>query len=59
MALYKWSQYQAVVAETLAEQQRLRHDDMDAVVLKNIATILVSFGIEERNARKCALTFSI
>jgi hypothetical protein len=57
MALYKWSQYQAVVAETLAEQQRLRHDDMDAVVLKNIATILVSFGIEEKERKEMRADF--
>jgi hypothetical protein len=32
----------AVVAETLAEQQRLHHSDIDAVVLRTIATILTS-----------------
>jgi hypothetical protein len=36
-----------IVAETLAEQQRLHHNDIDAVVLKTIATILTSFGIDE------------
>ena len=36
-----------IVAETLAEQQRLHHDDIDAAVLKTIATILTSFGIDE------------
>jgi hypothetical protein len=36
-----------IVAETLAEQQRLHHDDIDDVVLKTIATILTSFGIDE------------
>jgi len=30
----------AVVAETLAEQQRLHHEDIDAVVLKAIVAIL-------------------
>ena len=33
----------AVVAETLAEQQRLHRDDIDGVVLKSIVTILTSF----------------
>lgn len=37
----------AVVIETLAEQQRLRHEDIDAVVLKAIEATLVSFGLDE------------
>jgi hypothetical protein len=37
----------AVVAETLAEQQRLHREDIDAVALKAMATILTSFGIED------------
>ncbi|MCA6117868.1 hypothetical protein J6524_23755 [Bradyrhizobium sp. WSM 1738] len=37
----------AIVIETLAEQQRLRHEDIDAVVLKAIEMTLVSFGIDE------------
>ena len=41
-----------VVAETLAEQQRLHQGDIDAVVLRTIATILVSFGIEEEDRRE-------
>jgi hypothetical protein len=41
----------AIVAETLAEQQRLRHDDINAVVAKTVATILISFGIEKGIAR--------
>lgn len=36
-----------IIAETLAGQQRLHHDDIDAVVLKTVATILTSFGIDE------------
>jgi ABC-type transporter Mla maintaining outer membrane lipid asymmetry permease subunit MlaE len=47
----------AVVAETLAEQQRLRHDDIDAVVLKTIATILTSFGIEEKDRQELRADF--
>lgn len=47
-----------VVTETLAEQQRLHRDDIDAVVLRTIATILTSFGIEEEIARNCARTFN-
>jgi len=46
-----------VVAETLAEQQRLHSDDIDAVVLKTIATILTSFGIEEEDRRELRADF--
>jgi hypothetical protein len=42
----------AVVAETLAEQQRRHHDDIEGVVLKAMATILTSFGIEEGDRRE-------
>jgi hypothetical protein len=35
-----------VIAKALAEEQRL-HRDVDAVVLKTVATILASFGIDE------------
>lgn len=38
-----------VVAEVLAEQKRLRTGEPDVVVLKTIATILTSFGIEEED----------
>jgi len=37
----------AVVAEVLAEQKRLHNVEADEVVLRTIATILTSFGIEE------------
>ena len=46
-----------VVAETLAEQQRLHHNDIDAVVLKTIATILTSFGIEEEDRKELRADF--
>lgn len=47
----------AIVVETLAEQQRIRHDDIDAVVLKTVATILSSFGIEEEDRRELRADF--
>lgn len=47
-----------VVAEVLAEQQRLHNDDVDAVVLKTIATILTSFGIEEEDRRELQADFA-
>ena len=46
-----------IVVETLAEQHRLRHSDIDAVVLKTIATILTSFGIEEEDRRELRADF--
>ena len=42
----------SVVAETLAEHHRLRRDEIDAVVLRGIATILTSFGIEEEDRKE-------
>jgi hypothetical protein len=47
----------AVVAETLAEQKRLHRSDIDAVVLKAMATILTSFGIEEDDRRELRADF--
>jgi hypothetical protein len=47
----------AIVVETLAEQQRLRGDEIDAVVLKAIATTLISFGIEEGDRRELRADF--
>ena len=41
-----------IVAETLAEQQRLHRDDIEAIVLRAIATILTSFGMEEEDRRE-------
>jgi hypothetical protein len=47
----------AIVIETLAEQQKLRHEDIDAVVLKAVATTLTSFGIEEADRRELRADF--
>jgi hypothetical protein len=47
----------AIVIETLAAQHRLRHSDLDAVVLKTIATILTTFGIEEEDRRELRADF--
>jgi hypothetical protein len=46
-----------VVAETLAEQQRLHQNDIDAVVFRAIASILTSFGIEEEDRRELRADF--
>jgi hypothetical protein len=42
----------AIVVETLCEQQKLHHGDIDAVVDRAIAAVLVSFGIEEDDRRE-------
>jgi hypothetical protein len=47
----------AIVVETLAEQQRLHRDDIDAIVLRTIVTILTSFGIEEEDRREIRADF--
>lgn len=47
----------AIVAETLAEQQRLQRDDIDTIVLRTIATILTSFGIEEEDRKELRADF--
>jgi hypothetical protein len=46
-----------IVAETLAEQQRLQRDDIDAIVLRAIATILTSFGIEDEDRKELRADF--
>jgi hypothetical protein len=47
----------AVVHEVLAEQKLLNAHDVDHVVLKTIATILTSFGIEEDDRRELRADF--
>jgi hypothetical protein len=47
MTVLQTEDVRAIVVETLARQQSLRHDEIDAVVLKAIVTTLISFGIEE------------
>jgi hypothetical protein len=46
-----------IVAETLAEQHRLQRDEIDAVVLRAIATILTSFGIEKEDRKELRADF--
>ena len=42
----------AVVAETLAEQHRLQQENIDAIVLKAVALVLASFGIEDDDRKE-------
>lgn len=46
-----------IVAEVLAEQKRLHNNDVDEVVLRTIATILTSFGIEEEDRAEIRADF--
>jgi hypothetical protein len=52
MSAVRDEEIRAIVTETLAEQQRLHHDDLDAVVFRAIATILTSFGIEDEDRKE-------
>ena len=47
----------AILAETLAEPPRLSRDDIDAIVLRAIATTLISFGIEEADRKELRADF--
>jgi single-stranded DNA-binding protein len=47
----------AIVVETLAEQQRIHTSDIDAVVVRVIATVLTSFGIEDEDRRELRADF--
>ncbi|WP_407169359.1 hypothetical protein [Bradyrhizobium sp. ORS 111] len=47
----------AIVMEALMEQERVRRSDIDAVVVKTIATILTSFGIEEGDRKELRADF--
>jgi hypothetical protein len=47
----------AIVAEVLAEQKQLHNNEIDEVVLKTIATILTSFGIEEEDRAELRADF--
>lgn len=47
----------AIVAETLAEQHRLQHESIDAIVLKTVASVLASFGIEDDDRKEVRADF--
>jgi hypothetical protein len=47
----------AIVVETLAEQQRIGPDDIDAMVLKAVATTLTSFGMDEDDRKELRADF--
>ena len=41
-----------IVAETLAEQQRMQFSSIDAAVQRAVASILTSFGMEEEDRKE-------
>ncbi|MBR0959898.1 hypothetical protein [Bradyrhizobium japonicum] len=47
----------AIVAETLAEQRRLQQESIDAIVLKAVASVLASFGIEDDDRKELRADF--
>ncbi|MGY8683070.1 hypothetical protein Q2941_35650 [Bradyrhizobium sp. UFLA05-153] len=47
----------AIVVETLAEQQRLQHESIDAIVSKAVASILASLGIEDDDRKELRADF--
>ena len=49
MTVLQASDVRAIVLETLAEQQRIRHEDIDAVVQKTVARTLISFGVDNED----------
>jgi len=47
----------AIVAEALTEQQKIHRANVDAIVLRSIATALATFGIEEEDRRELRADF--
>ena len=47
----------AIVAETLAEQNKLQQPNIDAIVLRTVASVLASFGIEEDDRKELRADF--
>jgi hypothetical protein len=47
----------AIVAETLAEQHRLQQANIDAIVLRTVASVLASFGIDDGDQRELRADF--
>ncbi len=47
----------AIVAETLAEQHRIQQENIDSIVMKSVASVLASFGIEDDDRREVRADF--
>ncbi|QOZ78526.1 hypothetical protein XH83_25760 [Bradyrhizobium sp. CCBAU 53351] len=46
-----------IVAQTLAEQQKVQQESVDAIVLKAVASVLASFGIEDDDRKELRADF--
>ena len=46
-----------IVAEMLAEQHRLQQANIDAIVLRTVASVLASFGIEDDDRKELRADF--
>ncbi len=51
------NEIRAIVVETLAEQQRHQQESIDAIVLKAVASVLASFGIEDDDRKELRADF--
>ena len=47
----------AIVAEMLAEQHRLQQANIDAIVLRTVASVLASFGIDNDDRKELRADF--
>lgn len=47
----------AIVVETLAEQNRLQQANIDSIVLRTVASVLASFGIEDDDRKELRADF--
>ncbi|WP_440641659.1 hypothetical protein ACSHT2_11455 [Bradyrhizobium sp. PUT101] len=47
----------AIVAETMAQQHRLQQESIDAIVLKAVASVFASFGIEDDDRKELRADF--
>lgn len=47
----------AIVAETLAAQHRLQQESIDSIVMKSVASVLATFGIEDDDRREVRADF--
>jgi hypothetical protein len=52
MSVLRDDDIRAVILQTLAEQKDLHRGEVDAIVLRTVATTLTSFGIEEDDRRE-------
>lgn len=52
MVTVRNEEIRAIVAEAIAAQQKLQRENVDAIVLKAVATTLSSFGIEAEDRRE-------